>query len=73
VCITLAPPREVALSNRGGRRLRKWEKARIDEMYSEGYHARSYSDLVIDNANLTAEQTVSAIQEFLRERLEAGD
>ncbi|MEE1655549.1 shikimate kinase [Microvirga sp. CF3062] len=50
--LTLAPPLEVALTNRGQRALSSEEKRRIVEMYDEGYHARSFSDLVLDTSLL---------------------
>lgn len=45
--VTLAPPIEVVLGDRGDRRLDDWERARIREMYAEGYHDRAFSDLTI--------------------------
>lgn len=47
VTVTLAPPIEVVLGDRGDRRLDDWERARIREMYAEGYHDRAFSDLTI--------------------------
>ena len=48
--VTLAPPLEVALGQRGVRPLDDGERARVREMYSEGYHARAFSDLIIGGA-----------------------
>lgn len=45
--VTLAPPLDVALSQRGPRILDDAERERIREMYLEGYHERPFSDLVI--------------------------
>ena len=45
--VTLAPPIEVALSNRGSRQLRPDEISRSRQMYAEGYATRAFSDLVI--------------------------
>jgi chloramphenicol 3-O-phosphotransferase len=45
--VTLAPPIEVVLGDRGDRRLDDWERGRIREMYAEGYHDRAFSDLTI--------------------------
>jgi len=45
--VTLAPPLDVALSQRGERVLDEGELARIREMYAEGYHARPFSSLTI--------------------------
>ncbi len=47
VTVTLAPPIEVVLGDRGDRRLGDGERARIGEMYAEGYHDRAFSDLTI--------------------------
>jgi hypothetical protein len=54
--VTLAPPIEVALADRGGRRLTDEERQRIAEMYEEGYHARHFSDFVLDTSGLTAKE-----------------
>jgi hypothetical protein len=56
--LTLAPPLEVALTNRGQRALSPEEKCRIVEMYDEGYHARSFSDLVLDTSLLSLPESV---------------
>ncbi|WP_370675540.1 shikimate kinase [Pleomorphomonas sp. PLEO] len=48
--VTLAPPLEVCLSDRGSRVLDDGERARICEMYTEGYHQRAFSDLVVSAA-----------------------
>lgn len=45
--VTLAPPIEAVLGDRGDRRLDDGERARIREMYAEGYHDRVFSDLTI--------------------------
>ena len=57
---TLAPPMAVALADRGGRPLSAAERDRIVEMYAEGYADPAFSDLVLDNAGLTPEQTAAA-------------
>jgi hypothetical protein len=49
--VTLAPPLEVCLSDRGRRALDDGERARICEMYTEGYHQRAFSDLVVSSAS----------------------
>ncbi len=61
VCVTISPPLHVALSPRGNRLLQDWEKCRIEEMYAEGYHQRTFSDLVIDNSGISLENTASEI------------
>jgi hypothetical protein len=55
--LTLAPPLEVALMDRGTRRLSAEERRRIVEMYGEGYQDRSFSDLVLDTSRLTVQET----------------
>ena len=56
--LTLAPPLEVAFTNRGQRSLSSEEKCRIVEMYDEGYHARPFSDLVLDTSLLSLSESV---------------
>jgi hypothetical protein len=62
---TLAPPMAVALADRGSRPLSTEERDRIVEMYAEGYAGPAFSDLVLDNAGLTPDQTAAAIAEAL--------
>jgi hypothetical protein len=45
--VSLAPPLAVALSDRGTRQLDDGERARIGEMYAEGYPTRAFSDVVV--------------------------
>ena len=45
--VTLAPPIDIASSNRGSRHLRTEEMSRSRQMYAEGYASRGFSDLVI--------------------------
>jgi hypothetical protein len=47
VTVTLAPPIGVVLGDRGDRRLDDGERARIREMYAEGYHDRVFSDFTV--------------------------
>ncbi|MEZ0168368.1 shikimate kinase [Microvirga sp. TS319] len=61
--LTLAPPLEVALSDRGARRLTPDERERILEMYEEGYQARSFSNAILDTAGLTPEQSAQQAAE----------
>lgn len=63
--ITLAPSEETALSKRGDRILTENEKQRISQMYLEGYHKRTFSDLIIKNDFVSAEDTVKKIRVFL--------
>lgn len=70
ICITLSPFMDVALSERGGRKLEEKEKQRIREMYAQGYHCRQFSALIHDNSHETLEQTVQfLLQWFTRVRL----
>jgi len=48
--VTLAPPLDVALSQRGDRVLDEGELERIRDMYAEGYHARPFSSLTVEGA-----------------------
>jgi len=45
--VTLAPPMELVLKDRGERKLDDEERARIREMYDEGYATRDFSDLIV--------------------------
>lgn len=45
--VTLAPPIELVLKDRGDRNLDDEERARIREMYEEGYASRDFSDLIV--------------------------
>lgn len=45
--VTLAPPIDVVLKDRGARKLSEEERARIREMYEEGYAGRDFSDMVV--------------------------
>lgn len=48
--VTLAPPLEVTLSDRGNRKLDDGERARVHQMYAEGYHQPVFSDLTVAGA-----------------------
>ena len=61
VVVTLNPPLETALSDRGSRRLTPWEKKRIVEMYMEGYQARPFSGLFIDTSRRSPQDCARAI------------
>ncbi|MBZ6076739.1 shikimate kinase [Microvirga puerhi] len=67
VVVTLAPPLDVALADRGERKLEQAERARIVEMYAEGYDARPFSDLIIDTARLSPDQAADRVVAFLGE------
>ena len=57
---TLAPPLAVALSDRGARKLDGDERARIHEMYAEGYPTRTFSDVIVTD-QATPQQTAAAL------------
>lgn len=45
--VTLAPSMELVLQDRGERKLEEEERARIREMYDEGYASRDFSDMIV--------------------------
>ena len=45
--VTLAPPLQVALGQRGDRVLGEDERRRIVHMYEEGYHNRPFTDVMV--------------------------
>jgi len=65
VVITLNPPLEKCLLNRGTRELTEWETKRIGEMYAKGFNCFARSDLIIDNDGQTPEQTAGTIVSFI--------
>jgi len=65
--VTLAPPLDVVLGQRGKRVLDAGETERIREMYAEGYHARPFSSLIVDGTPSVAE-VVARIEEWLGAR-----
>lgn len=64
ITITLAPRLEIALQNRGGREITSWEKERIKHHYEIGINAPSFGN-IIDNSNLSPEETVDNIIEII--------
>lgn len=60
IYITLAPELNVAKSNRGNRKLSDWEIQRIQYHYDTGIATPKFGH-IIDNSNLTIEQTVERI------------
>ena len=63
--ITLAPNIDICLQNRGTRKLTEGEKARIRQMYQEGYHCSKFADLIINNSLQTLQETLQKILNFL--------
>jgi len=70
--VTLAPPLEIALSDRGARRLSAQERKRIQEMYVEGYPVRAFSDLVIDNSRISIEKAAELVARRVLETVATG-
>ncbi|MCB8821799.1 shikimate kinase [Microvirga rosea] len=64
--LTLAPPLEVALMNRGERTLAASERQRILEMYREGYHTRPFSDASLDTTGLTPLESAARAVDLIR-------
>lgn len=64
IVITLAPRLEIALQNRGDRELTSWEKERIKHQYEIGINTPSFGN-IIDNSNLSPEETVDKILEII--------
>jgi hypothetical protein len=65
VCITLNPGLENALTTSNGPELTEADKHRIREMYLEGYHQRSFSSMILENASESAEQCCHKIRSYL--------
>ena len=57
---TLSPRLEVALQDRGSRKLTQWEKERIKYHYSIGINNPDFG-IIIDNSDETEEQTANKI------------
>jgi cytidylate kinase len=67
VVVTLSLPLEVALSDRGERKLSPRERTRIVEMYEEGYPSRSFSHIVLNTARMSPEECADDIARQVRE------
>jgi GNAT superfamily N-acetyltransferase len=63
---TLLPRLDVALKDRGQRRLSEQERARIREMYAGMYAGDQAVGLLIDNSDQTAAETVQTILEHIK-------
>jgi cytidylate kinase len=63
--VTLAPPIEDALTNRGTRELDEWEIERIKHHYAIGIPLPSFGD-VIDNSHQTPEETAKKVLELIK-------
>jgi len=62
---TLSPRLEVALQDRGSRKLTQWEKERIKYHYSIGINNPDFG-IIIDNSDETEEETVSRILKMIK-------
>lgn len=69
ICITLSPPLEVCLKNRGERTLEEREILRIKEMHTKNYNVPKGSNLIINNAEQTPQKTAQIIMDYLRENV----
>jgi len=65
--ITLAPSLEVALKDRGTRKLDDWERARIKYHYEIGLPRPPFGQ-IIDNSNQSPEETVEEILKIIEGR-----
>lgn len=63
--VTLAPPVETALADRGVRELTGWERDRIIEMYKQGYQSSPFTDIFIDTSRGTVDECVDQIRRQL--------
>lgn len=66
--ITLAPRLEVAQSKRGDRKLTDWEVQRIKHHYDTGIASPQFG-YIIDNSDITLEQTVNKILEIINRKI----
>jgi hypothetical protein len=66
VVVTLAPPLGVTLRGRGDRELDPWERKRIRQMRSEGFHRRRFATFTIPNAQPPVRSTASRIVALIR-------
>lgn len=65
--ITLAPKLEVALKDRGDRKLDDWERNRIKHHYEIGIHNPKFGT-IIDNSKERPEETAKKILEIMKIR-----
>jgi len=67
IFFTIDPGLEVALTDRGERKLNDWERERITHHYQNGINDLSFG-FRIDTKNLTPKETVDKIIDFLEKR-----
>jgi 2-phosphoglycerate kinase len=66
--ITLAPKLEIIQTQRGDRELSEWEMQRIKHHYNIGIASPKFG-YIVDNSNLTVEETVDQIMEIIGQSL----
>lgn len=66
IVITLAPRLEIAQGKRGDRELSEWEVSRVKHHYDTGIASPEFG-YVIDNSELTIDETVDRIIEIIAE------
>ena len=62
--VTLSPRLEIAQSKRGDRELSEWEVSRIKHHYDRGIASPKFGH-IIDNSDLTVDETVNSILHLL--------
>ena len=65
--VTLAPRLEVAQGKRGERVLSEWEVQRVKHHYDSGIASPTFG-IIIDNSDITVEETVDKILDTVRNR-----
>lgn len=66
IVVTLAPRLEVAQGKRGDRELSEWEVSRVKHHYDTGIASPEFGH-IIDNSEMTIDQTVDRIVEIIAE------
>lgn len=66
IVVTLAPLLEVAQGRRGDRELSEWEVSRVKHHYDTGIASPEFGH-IIDNSEMTIDQTVERIIEIIAE------
>lgn len=67
IFLTLDPSLDIALTNRGERKLNDWERERIMHHYENGVNNLSFG-FRVDTKNLTPEETVNEIVGILKKK-----
>lgn len=66
IVVTLAPRLEIAQGKRGARELSEWEISRVKHHYNTGIASPKFGH-IIDNSDLTVDQTVDQIIKLISE------